>query len=272
MFQTPSSAEEWTSIAREFHTKWNFPNCLGALDGKHVLLRNRKEYGSYYHNYKGTNSIILLALVSANLEFIYADVGVNGRASDAAAWDVSQLRASLEDNSLQVPGLATLPNSDKALPHVIVADDAFPLKRNLMKPYSFKSEHPEQRIFSYRLSRARRTSENAFGILANRFRVLLAPMNLRPKKVKTIVLATLVLHNLLRKLAPASVNNNLDTEDIERGIVIEGRWRSQGTMLALQESDARNAAEEAKHVREQFMEYFCNEGAVPWQNRYLYEH
>ena len=51
------------------------------------------------------------------------------------------------------------------LPYVIVADDAFPLKPHLMIPYSFLSLSKENRVFNYRLSRARRISENAFGIL-----------------------------------------------------------------------------------------------------------
>ena len=52
-------------------------------------------------------------------------MGVNGRASDAAAWDVSGLQG-LEDNSLNIPAA-----------YVIAGDDAFPLKRNIMKPFPF---------------------------------------------------------------------------------------------------------------------------------------
>ena len=56
----------------------------------------------------------------------------------------------------------------------------------------------EQRVFNYRLSRARRTVENAFGILANRFRVFITPIALSPEKVETITLAGCVLHNYHR--------------------------------------------------------------------------
>lgn len=81
---------------------------------------------------------------------------------------------------------------------VIVADEAFPLKENLMKPYPAKSLDDASRVFNYRLSRARRVSENAFGILVHRFRIFQSTIPLGPKKAEVIVLAAVALHNYLR--------------------------------------------------------------------------
>ncbi|CAH1977591.1 unnamed protein product [Acanthoscelides obtectus] len=44
-----------------------------------------------------------------------------------------------------------------------------------------------RRIFNYRLSRARRISENVFRNLSARFRVLRKPLLLEPEKVKKII-------------------------------------------------------------------------------------
>ena len=70
-----------------------------------------------------------------------------------------------------------------------MADDAFPLKDYIQKPYGQVGLTKEMRIFNYRQSRARHIVENAVGILANRFRVFMTPIGLAPEKVEAIVLA-----------------------------------------------------------------------------------
>lgn len=71
---------------------------LGAIDCKHVEIQPPPNSGSYYFNYKGTYSIVLMGVVNANYEFIYADVGANGRFSDGGVWENSSLSKLLETN------------------------------------------------------------------------------------------------------------------------------------------------------------------------------
>ncbi|CAH1956573.1 unnamed protein product [Acanthoscelides obtectus] len=92
----PSSAEEWKRVADEFYIMWDFPFCLGALDGKHVDFEAPKNVRSFYYNYKGRNSIVLLGLVDVNYKFVYVDVGVNGRVSDAGVFRESSLRTGTD--------------------------------------------------------------------------------------------------------------------------------------------------------------------------------
>jgi len=87
---------------------------------------------------------------------------------------------ALRDKLLKIPEPGTLPNSEKKLPFVFVGDDAFALTENFMKPCGQTGLTAEQRIFNYRLSRARRVVENSFGILVSRFGVLQRPIALSP--------------------------------------------------------------------------------------------
>ena len=70
----------------------------------------------------------------------------------------------------------------------VVGDDAFPMSVNLMKPYPQRNLEPQKRIFNYRLSRARRVVENAFSILAHRWRVFLTTVNMCPDKLTYVIL------------------------------------------------------------------------------------
>lgn len=155
---------------------WNVPNCLGAIDGRHIEFKVSANDGSEYYNYKGTHSIVLLGIVDAHYRFTYVNVGVNGRISDGGVFrdcDFAKLLSS-PDNKLNVPQNKPLPNMRVSVPYVILDDNAFPLQQNILKPYPLRNLTHEQRIYNYRISRGRRLVENAFGILANRFRVLLS--------------------------------------------------------------------------------------------------
>ena len=54
-----------------------------------------------------------------------------------------------------------------------------------------------ERVYNYRLSRARRVVKNAFGMIANRFRILHRPQDMEPEGVKVTVMTMAVLHNFL---------------------------------------------------------------------------
>ncbi|KAK0146186.1 Protein ANTAGONIST OF LIKE HETEROCHROMATIN PROTEIN 1 [Merluccius polli] len=74
-FMPQPTNEDWKSIAEGFQHRWNFPNCLGAIDGKHVVIQAPPNSSSYFYNYKGTFSIVLFAVVDAYYRFRVIDVG-----------------------------------------------------------------------------------------------------------------------------------------------------------------------------------------------------
>nr|CAI5858212.1 unnamed protein product [Callosobruchus analis] len=77
---------------------WHFENCLGAMDGKHILIKKPSNSGSYYFNYKGTFSVVLFAIVNANYEFLYVHTGTNGRVSDGGIWNNTGICKRLKAN------------------------------------------------------------------------------------------------------------------------------------------------------------------------------
>ena len=80
----------------------------------------------------------------------------------------------------------------------LLDNNNFTLMPSLVKPYSRRKFAREKRTANYRISRGRSIVENAFGILAGRFKILLGTMRQRPKVVRDIVLTCAVLHNMLR--------------------------------------------------------------------------
>ena len=80
----PSTTSDWLRIAKEFEDKWNFRNCIGAIDRKHIMMDCLKNGGSACYNYKSFHSILLLAICDAKYCFTFADIGVFGSTNDAS--------------------------------------------------------------------------------------------------------------------------------------------------------------------------------------------
>ena len=195
--------EDWKQIEHRFSTRWNFPNCIGVLDGKHVMIKAPPNSNSLFHNYKGFFSIVLMALVDADYRFIYIDVGDFGSNGDGGIFKNCPLGINFMEGTLDVPPPKRLPGWPEggALPHCLVADEAFPLRMDLMRPFPRGKKQQQlpynKMIFNYRLSRARRIVENAFRILVQRWRVFEHRICMDDHNVIKIVKATCVLHNYL---------------------------------------------------------------------------
>ncbi|XP_008178252.1 uncharacterized protein LOC103307759 [Acyrthosiphon pisum] len=184
----PPTKENLKEIAMDFWIKWNFPNCVGAIDGKHIRIFAPGKSGSLFFNYKDFFSIVLLAIVDANCKFIFVDVGAYGKEGD----------------------------------------EAFRLEPHMMRMYEVRDDY-EKTVFNYRLSRARRTSENSFGLLSQVFRVFYTPISLKTETVDY--------------LPPPSRN-----------------------MISLSRSGGYTNFE-GFNVRDEFKQFFNSpQGAVEWQN------
>lgn len=214
-----------------------------------------------------------MAVADAHYKFTYITVGAKGRHSDGGVFANCAFARALEINALNIPPAKPLPHRTLPVPYCIVADDAFPLKPYIMKPYPFLNQGIEKRIFNYRLSRARRIIENAFGIASARFRILRRTIELPPEKVKVLVSTICVLHNFLITRTSRRLyipRGYVDIEN-ENGTITAGLWRNEindNNLFSLQRVP-RPTGLDAKAVQQEFKEYFCNEGEVSWQKHFI---
>ncbi|XP_041983237.1 putative nuclease HARBI1 [Aricia agestis] len=221
--QVPRSSEEWCRVAEGFQNRWNFPHCIGSVDGKHINIQKPANSGSYYYNYKQSYSIVLMSIVNSSYEFMMVDVGANGKVSDGGVLKNTEFWDRFSSNQLNIPQPSELPSTNQTLPYVLIGDEAFQLTSNFMKPYNQAVLTDERRIFNYRLSRARMVVENTFGILTTRFKIFKRNITLPPQKMRKIVLACCHLHNFLSKRRINYIRrDDVDFEDTQTGTIIPG--------------------------------------------------
>lgn len=277
----PISEDFWRRKSAEFESMWQFPMCVGAIDGKHCFVQKFPKRGSEHFNYKKGHSVILFAVADAKYKFIIVDVGARGRESDGGVFDRSAFGKLYNNHELQLPPPVYHAELGSHIPYVFLGDDAFPSGNHLVKPFKGDSLPPEEVVYNYRLSRARRVVENSFGILAARFRVLRKSIIGSETLVQNIILACCALHNLhlsredsippkQRVYMPPGYADVYKSN----GYFKRGRWRNELKeeeqsvfhKLVRQEADAEAyVGEEAGYeVREKFVELFVS-NPLPWQ-------
>lgn len=196
------------------------------------------------------------------------DVGAQGRQSDGGVLRNSLIGKKLFEKTLNIPPPQIISEGRPPLPFVIVGDEAFPLLENLMRPYPGKNDYDlDKRIYNYRHSRARRVSENAFGILVARWRIFSKPIIAKLSNVENIIKAAVCLHNFLIKYAPNKyiTSRMVDVEN-DNGSITHGTWRDVPSQLTpVGQTSSNTRTKNAAEIRDEFKSYFNEEGAVPWQ-------
>jgi len=179
-----------------------------------------------------------------------------------------------------LPEQDNLPNVDIPFNYFIVGDEAFPLKPYLLRPYPGLQLDETKRIFNYRLSRARRTIENAFGILAARWRIFWHNIIADVETIEVIIAACLCLHNFLRtKELHLPSNQRIYCPDLyadqlsANGTVVSGEWRNDygdSNLRRLGRTGSNVSTRTIAHSRDILADYFCSpEGSVSWQRNHV---
>ncbi|XP_059472107.1 uncharacterized protein LOC132194686 [Neocloeon triangulifer] len=277
--------EEYKVIAKEFEDRWNLPNCIGAVDGKHVVMKCPPNSGSTFFNYKKQFSVNLFAVCDANYCFTIAEVGYVGVLSDAGVFRLSPFGQSILNETHPIPEAGLLPKAknDQNCNFFFVGDEAFGLRTDFLIPYgkgllSVEDEllSYERRVFNYRLSRARRVIENTFGILAARWRIFHRTIEAHPENACLFVQACVCLHNFLMKTKERSgvrVPPGYFGDVYKRGeLSVPGAWRKsiEGSKLVdLPMRSSRTPITEARVQRDMLARYLTYDYALPYQEKYV---
>ena len=259
------TTQHWERIEEGFRIRCHFPRCIGALDGKHIRIKAPSNTASLFHNYKTFFSTVLLALVDANYRFIYVDIGEYGSNSDGSVFRASAFGKKYLSHNLGIPGDKFLPNfySDHPIPHVIVADEAFPLLPKLMRPYP--KTHPttlpkKEAVFNYQLSHARIVVENTFGIFTQRWHIFDRTIPLEAENVDKLIQACVSLHNYLvedRPIAQMFAELNPEQRPYMHG---------NGIMRCIPRLPGYRSANDAQEGQAIYKDYFNSpQGSVSWQ-------
>ncbi|XP_069618150.1 uncharacterized protein [Ranitomeya imitator] len=241
--------ETWLQVAAGFQSVANFPNCVGAVDGKHVRVLKPPRSGSRFFNYKKYFSVVLMAVADAHYKFVAIDVGAYGSSGDSRVLQSSQIGLQILRDGGTLPAPRPLLGSTHPIPFVMVSDEAFPLKTNLLRPYPRRALDDRWRIFNYRLSRARKYVECTFGIMCSQWRIFHTAIQLDTETVDIVIKACCVLHNYVRDYSTEVVEES----QLSELIAVDNLGQGRQSILGLR-------------VRETFTDYFMSpEGAVHWQ-------
>jgi len=144
-----------------------------------------------------------------------------------------------------------------------------------MKPFTGDNLTDEQRIFNYRLSRARRTIENAFGILVTKWKILQSRIDAQPKVASKIVLAAVAVHNYCLFEGRDCRNVPENFLDFEIGdAAVEGGWcdHLQGGSAGRNVEPlggGGNATQRAARIRDRLRRFFVEDAPLEWQEEYI---
>ena len=224
-----------------------------------------------FYNYKGYFSINLMSLIDADYHFIFLGVGNYGSNGDRGVFKATAFGQAFMDGNLHVrtpKELLGYPQGG-ALLHYIVAYEAFPLWMDLLRPFprvQGEARLPYAKtIFNYRLSRAMRIVENAFGILVQHFRVYDRRLCMDDHHVIKIVNDTCVLHNYL-------CTANMDVANVMGRLNPWGATYMQPQVML---QDLQNVGYHSKRhvqrVRNIYKDY-SQYGAVAWQGNRICHH
>ena len=254
----PTDENDITSLASQFYTRHGFPQCIGAIDGTHIRIKQPKGKSSEYINRKGCYSLNVQGTCDHKYCFIDVVIKWPGSVHDATMFVNSSICKMLKNGTIP-PCPKVIIEGEPSVPICLLGDPAYPLNTFLMKEYELGGTTEAEQFFGFRLSSARMVIECAFGRLKARWGCLKGVLDVDLEFVPTLIYACFILHNY------CELNHqNLDNSTVEAVL----RYDKEFTQPGVESIDEFNSQpanrlqqvepcpKEAKVIRDIFKMFF----------------